>query len=74
MEPVLPRLGQPLRFGSPDSRDCDVLYVVPSLPDPHTCKLLCSSVAAENRNLVVLRDGYIVESYKGLPDECHNAL
>jgi hypothetical protein len=36
--------------------------------------LLCSSVAAENRNLVVLRDGHFVESYKGLPDECHNAL
>ena len=60
-------------FGSADSLDRDTLYPVELLPDPHTCKQLCSQ-ASENRNLVVLQDGVVAETYKGLPDETNNAL
>ncbi len=62
-----------LRFGSIDSRDVDMLYLVERLPEPSRCKELCAS-SAENRNLVVVSDGVISETYKGLPDETNNAL
>jgi hypothetical protein len=62
-----------IRFGSSDSRDIDVLYPVDSLPDPVRCKVLCST-SNENRNLFVVRDGVVAETYKGLPDETNNSL
>jgi hypothetical protein len=62
-----------LRFGSLDSRDVDVLFPVNSLPDPQRCKQLCSQ-AGENRNLFVVQDGVVAETYKGLPDETNNSL
>lgn len=64
---------QGIRFGSADSKDVDVVYPVSILPDPVECKAFCSD-KSENRNLVVIRNGVVVESYKGLPDETNNAL
>ncbi|MFT5683790.1 MAG: hypothetical protein ACI8RZ_004722 [Myxococcota bacterium] len=60
-------------FGSEDSQDRDVLYVVPTIPDFDTARQWCRS-PDENRNLIVLRDGVIVESFKGNADETNNAL
>jgi hypothetical protein len=62
-----------VRFGSPDSVDTDLLYPVQRLPSPVEAKSLCSGGPA-NRNLIVVRDGVIAETYKGLPDETNNAL
>lgn len=72
-------LPEPLRgrpwfvFGSPDSRDRDVLYAVESLPALETAKRWCQS-AHENRNLIVVEDGIIRACFKGNVDETHNAL
>jgi hypothetical protein len=65
----LPRL----RFGSPDSLDADALYVADRLPDDVACKQFCSA-GDDNRNLIVVREGVVAETYKGLPDETNNAL
>lgn len=63
----------PIRFGSTDSRDLDHLYLAERLPDPAECKAFCSG-KVDNRNLIVLRDGVVAETYKGLPDETNNAV
>ncbi len=61
------------RFGSSDSHDRDVLYAVPAIPDFATARQWCRS-PDENRNLVVIRGGVVVESFKGSADETNNAL
>ena len=60
--------------GSEDSTDTDVVYVVEQLPDKIKCKQICSGNPDENRNLIVIKDGIVTESYKGTPDEINNAL
>lgn len=62
------------RHGSEDSTDVDVHYVVDALPDPAECKRFCSEDPAENRNLIMIRDGVVTNVYKGTPDEVNNAL
>jgi hypothetical protein len=53
----------------------DVVYVWEGeLPSAQECKRFCSADPGENRNLVVVREGVVVECYKGLPDELHNGL
>jgi hypothetical protein len=63
-----------VQFGSEDSRDNDILYVLDQLPSADICKALCSHHSQENRNLAVLHDGCIQETYKGLPGETNNAV
>ncbi len=59
--------------GSEDSLDTDVVYIIDRMPDYNTCQDFCSSTE-ENRNLAVLRDGEIVECFKGAPDELNNGV
>lgn len=50
--------------GSEDSVDVDVAYVVPVMPVVRDCHAFCAADAKENRNLVVLRDGVVVDCFK----------
>lgn len=69
-----PLAGRPrLIFGSEDSLDLDVVYLVDAIPDIQSARRLCRS-DTENRNLVVVEDGVVVDCFKGSPDETHNAL
>ena len=60
--------------GSEDSTDVDVVYVVDELPDKAECKRFCSEDSNENRNLITIKDGAVIEVYKGTVDEVNNAL
>lgn len=60
--------------GSEDSLDTDVIYIVDELPPLKECAEFCNSNAAENLNLATVRDGVIVQCYKGFPDEVNNAV
>lgn len=62
-----------LVHGSQDSSDLDVLYVMDSKPSFLDCQRFCAD-KEENRNIIVVRDGVVVECFKGLPDEVNNAL
>ena len=62
-----------VRFGSADSVDVDVAYVVSALPTLEACKQLCRS-DSENRNLIVVSEGQVVDCFKGAPDETNNAI
>lgn len=61
------------RFGSPDSQDIDVVFVQEKKPALAACQAFCKH-ETENRNIIVIEDGVIVDCYKGLPDEMNNAL
>ena len=61
------------RFGSKDSIDVDVAYVLDALPSVVECKELCRS-DRENRNLIVVERGLVRDCFKGTPDEMNNAL
>jgi hypothetical protein len=76
-------------FGSPSSQDIDVMVFVDqlrSIDDNHTLiKELnayfennvsdaCFDGRAINANLAVLKDGKVVEVFKGTEDECNNSL
>ena len=72
-------------FGSPSSLDCDVLVSAPILPALEESKVLATTLTPEimaqlgtdkklNVNFAVLRDGVIVETLKGIPDETNNAV
>ena len=62
-----------LRFGSQDSIDEDVLYVFETMPSFSECQSFCGE-GDDNRNIVVVVDGVITNSFKGIPDETNNAL
>ena len=64
------------RHGSPDSTDRDVVYVAAYLPPARDCHAFCDLGLAvgEDRNVVVVRDGVVVASFKGAPDEVNNAI
>lgn len=50
--------------GSPDSLDLDVVYVVPLMPSARDCNTFCNADQLENRNLVVIRNGVVVDTFK----------
>jgi len=64
---------QKIRFGSPNSRDKDAAYVFQEMPSMAECKEFCRN-EEENRNIIVLEDGVVRETFKGLPDEMNNSL
>lgn len=61
-------------FGSGDSVDTDVVYFFDKLPELSECKRFCSEDENENRNIAVVKNGVVVECYKGSPDETNNAV
>ena len=72
-------------FGSPDSIDRDILVFVDTLPTLEASKTLAIQLAPiiqthfeetkpPNINFGILRDGVIVETLKGIPDETNNAI
>ncbi|MCP4137949.1 MAG: hypothetical protein GY754_43705 [bacterium] len=60
-------------FGSEDSIDEDVVYRFDEMPVAVECKEFCDG-KEENRNIIVIKEGIVQETYKGLPDEMNNAL
>lgn len=61
--------------GSEDSTDIDVHYVVNELPSLSECKIFCSqNKDRENRNLIVIDNGVVIDCYKGTIDEVNNGL
>lgn len=61
-------------YGSSDSIDVDIAYIVDELPSLSECKIFCSSDKNENRNLITIDDGIISNCYKGTKDELNNAI
>lgn len=61
-------------YGSSDSTDVDIAYIVDELPSLSECKHFCSDDKAENRNLITIDDGIISNCYKGTKDELNNAI
>ena len=60
--------------GSADSLDKDIHYVFDELPPLNDCKVFCSTDPNENRNIIVIKDGEVVQCYKGTIDEVNNAI
>ena len=60
--------------GSKDSTDLDVIYIVEEMPSFIDCQHFCKLDPTENRNIAVITDGVVTESFKGRPDEVNNAL
>ena len=60
--------------GSADSIDLDTVYVFEEMPSFLQCQLFCQSSTSENKNIIVICDGIVVDCFKGLPDEVNNAL
>lgn len=60
--------------GSKDSLDKDVYYVFDSLPSFNESKTFCCESKDENRNIIVIKDGIVVDCYKGTCDEIQNSL
>lgn len=61
-------------YGSSDSTDVDIAYIVDELPSLNECKIFCSSDKNENRNLITIDDDIISNCYKGTKDELNNAI
>lgn len=72
-------------FGSSSSQDMDCMCFVDSIPSTQESHDLCykwdkyiSEITETdkeiNSNLAVLKDGVIVETFKGTPEECNNSL
>lgn len=63
------------QHGSEDSLDKDMFYVVDEIPEStKECGDFCSEDVTENRNLIVIKEGKVVEVYKGTIDEVNNSL
>lgn len=60
--------------GSEDSTDLDVYYVVDKLPEFSECRKFCSENTEENRNLIVIENGIVVDCFIGTVDEINNGL
>jgi paraquat-inducible protein B len=60
--------------GSADSTDVDVVYVVDELPSFADCKRFCAEDKAENRNVLTVENGIVINCFKGTPDEINNSL
>lgn len=65
--------GERFVHGSHDSQDIDVVYVFPELPSPSECRQFCCGVA-EDRNLISIRRGFVLDCHRGSPDELTNSL
>ena len=72
-------------FGSADSQDIDVAVFVEEIPNIKASSLLCASFREDlsellrtdkevNTNIAVLKDGQLIDVYKGTTDELNNAL
>lgn len=68
-------------FGSSDSSDLDVMYFMDELPSLQECKELASILEKNHHsdkpvdvNLCVVKDGFVVKTYKGTVDEVNNML
>lgn len=61
-------------YGSEDSTDIDIAYIVDELPSLQECKKFCSEDKNENRNLITINNGVITNCYKGTVDELNNAI
>lgn len=59
--------------GSEDSLDIDVYYVFDIMPSFRECQEFCSD-KQENRNIIVIKDGVVIDCYKGTNDEINNGL
>eukprot|EP01080_Neovahlkampfia_damariscottae_P006992 gene6992-11158_t len=59
--------------GSEDSTDYDVVYIFEILPGYTEMVKFCSQ-KEENRNILVLKNGVVSDSFKGTPDELNNSL
>ena len=63
--------------GSEDSLDVDVYFVVDQLGTFNEAKKLCDELShqhAVNGNLIVIKDGQVVDVYKGTVDEVNNSI
>lgn len=60
-------------YGSGDSLDIDVAYIFGEKPSMQECKKFCSD-KMENRNIVVIKNGEVIDSFKGTYDEMNNAI
>jgi len=59
--------------GSEDSLDLDVFYVFDKMPSFKECQDFCSN-KEENRNIIVVENGVVVDCFKGTSDEINNGL
>ena len=59
--------------GSGDSLDVDVFYVFDKKPTYQECHIFCSNTD-ENRNIIVIENGYVIDCFKGTIDEVQNSL
>lgn len=59
--------------GSEDSIDLDVFYLFDKMPNFQECQEFCSD-DIENRNIIVMKDGIVIDCYKGTIDEINNGL
>jgi hypothetical protein len=59
--------------GSGDSLDIDVFYVFDKKPTYQECHIFCSNTD-ENRNIIVIDNGYVTDCFKGTIDEVQNSL
>jgi len=59
--------------GSPDSLDVDRDYLFYEMPDVADAHLFSQGVD-EDRNIIVVKEGSIIDALKGVNDECNNAL
>lgn len=59
--------------GSEDSLDVDVFYVFDKMPSFKECQEFCSN-KEENRNIIVVNNGIVVDCFKGTSDEINNGL
>lgn len=60
--------------GSENSLDIDAYVIVPEPMDMKAAKILCDSYKEINANLLAIKDGKVIWSYKGTEDECNNSI
>lgn len=60
--------------GSENSLDTDAYIIIPQPLSAAQSKALCESYTEINANLICVKDGCVVWSYKGVSDECNNSI
>ena len=60
--------------GSEDSLDKDVVIVFDKIPTFKERQELCKNKKIEDKNIIVIKDGIVVDCHKGTPDELNNAI
>lgn len=61
------------RHGSEDSKDEDVFYLFDKKPSHKECLQFCSG-SSEDRNIIVVENGVVVDAFRGQIDEVNNGL